>query len=735
MIGSEELLGARFEIDFHLLAEELGTMQLLFWCNTVADRNEAYTDLRKILDKILERHFEREQKGALHLNALCYEALYILTSNFLVKADDARLQMENSQERIRIQQIQNYIQANYQSQISLNDLADRLYLSNAYLSKYVKKHLGMTFMEYLNNVRLFHAVDELLYTKKNITRIAMDNGFPTSAAFTKAFREVYREAPSEYRKKMKKDDNSKDAYGELSEIEQSLILEYLNYREEKPEIDTKEQHMYQMDVTKYEKMRGIASRAICVGDAYTILRSEVQEQLKEIKRHTGFYYARIWNLLSREECFDGQNGYNFRKLDLILDFLLENGWKPYLELGYKPTLFMYTPERSVREMEDQGMYTYDTFAGIIRALCSHLANRYGVEELESWYFEYWNNPKHQIAEESGTYFSYFEVIYRTLKEISPEIRVGGAGFILGYETLWCREVFSKWKEREIWPDFLSFCSYQYIAIYEEGKRYGRKSIDSNYMRNQVAIMREVMKDTGFEIPEFHIDEWNFTISNRNLLNDSCEQGAYIVKNCIDMAGDIDLMAYWHALDIYSEYYDTDMILNGDSGLISRDGIAKPSYYAFVFLNKLLSNVIAKEENLIATTNGKGRFVIACHNFKKLSSQYVFTEEDQIKVEELNNYTEDAEPLKLKFVLDHVRNGTYLVKCFYINKENGSAQDIWKRMEYAKDLAKDEMEYLKRSATPRVEMKNIVVDQEKLELEYILLEQEIRLLDIQYRYDF
>lgn len=202
-----------------------------------------------------------------------------------------------------------------------------------------------------------------------------------------------------------------------------------------------------------------------------------------------------------------------------------------------------------------------------------------------------------------------------------------------------------------------------------------------------------------------------------------------------MAGDIDLMAYWHALDVYSEYYDTDMILNGDSGLISRDGVAKPSYYAFVFLNKLLPNVIAKEENLLATTNGKGRYVIACHNFKRLSSQYVFTEEDQIKVEELNNYTEDSEPLKLKFVLDHVRNGNYLVKCFYINRENGSAQDIWKRMEYAKGLAKDEMEYLKRSASPRVEMKNIVVDQETLELEYVLLEQEIRLLDIQYRYDF
>jgi beta-xylosidase len=119
--------------------------------------------------------------------------------------------------------------------------------------------------------------------------------------------------------------------------------------------------------------------------------------------------------LSREECFDGQDGYNFRKLDLVLDFLLENGWTPYLELGHKPTLFMYTPERSVREMEDQGMYTYYTFKGIIRALCVHLANRYGAEELERWYFEYWNDPKHRIAEEDALMIENGSYRYPALK--------------------------------------------------------------------------------------------------------------------------------------------------------------------------------------------------------------------------------------------------------------------------------------------------------------------------------
>ena len=182
VVGNNEILGARFEIDYHLLSEYMGTMQLLFWCNTVADKNEAYDQLRNLLDRILDRYFEKDDRGALYLNALYFETAYILTSNFLIRSDDTRLNLEGNQDRVRIMQIQSYIQANYQTQISLNDLAGRLYLSTAYLSKYVKKHLGLTFMEYLNNVRLFHAVDELMYSRKNVTRIALDNGFPTSSA-------------------------------------------------------------------------------------------------------------------------------------------------------------------------------------------------------------------------------------------------------------------------------------------------------------------------------------------------------------------------------------------------------------------------------------------------------------------------------------------------------------------------------------------------------------------------
>lgn len=165
---------------------------------------------------------------------------------------------------------------------------------------------------------------------------------------------------------------------------------------------------------------------------------------------------------------------------------------------------------------------------------------------------------------------------------------------MGYETCICNKIFGIWKNRDIHPDFLSFCSYQYIAVIENGQRYGRKSIDENYMSNQIEIMKEVIKESGLNVPELHIDEWNFTVSNRNVINDSCEQAAYIIKNCMDVSDRVNLMAYWHALDTYSYYYDTDCVLNGDSGLITGDGICKPSFFAFWFLNRIQSNLLKKQ---------------------------------------------------------------------------------------------------------------------------------------------
>lgn len=737
--GSEGFLGARFEIDYHLLSEYTGSTQLLFWCNTVADKNEAYDRLRSLLDRILSRYFEKDERISLLLDALYYETAYVLISNFLIRSDDTRLNLGEDQDKVRVMEIQNYIQANYQSQISLNDLARRLYLSTAYLSKYIKKHLGLTFMEYLNNVRLFHAVDELMYSKKNVTRIALDNGFPTSAAFTKAFRDSYGESPSEYRKhqEMRDEEEFKE---NLTKEEDELIREYLRCRNEPEYLDTEETVVCHADASRPDDYTNPGIRGICVGKAYKVLHSEVQRQLLEIRRETKVEYVRIWDIFSKEHCYsDGIC--NFHKLDQVIDFLLENRMRPYFDLGYKPTVFMYNPKRYLKASSSEDEFTDEEFKDAVKALALHLANRYGIDEMEQWYFEFRNGTftgtqnERQARREFESYYNRFRSIYLAMKEISAKIRVGGAGYILGYETMECMKIFPLWKEKPVQPDFFSVYVYHYTGYVEGDILYGRKSIDCDYMKNQVAIMKEAMEKEKFSVKEFHISEWNFTVSNRCVINDSCEHGAYVLKNCIDMCGEVDFMAYWHALDSYSDYYDVNTPLNGDSGVISRDGFRKPSFYAFQMMSKLQPYLLSRGSNSIITTNNKDYYVIACHNFKKISGRYVTTDEENIQLDEISNYLEDDRALKLRFVLDNMRDGDYVIKTHYVNKEEGSVQDVWRQLGCRKSLERDEKHYMKGRSLPFMEMRNVHVDHNTLEFESVLLEQEIRLIEIKYCYTF
>ena len=78
----------------------------------------------------------------------------------------------------------------------------------------------------------------------------------------------------------------------------------------------------------------------------------------------------------------------------------------------------------------------------------------------------------------------------------------------------------------------------------------------------------------------------------------------------------------------------------------------------------------------------------------------------------------------------------MVKTHYVNKEHGSVQDVWEKLGYRRNLARDEKEYLRQSAIPCMEITNAQVDERgTLDLEYVLLAQEIRLIEIKYCYTF
>ena len=733
----EEILLASFRVNFTMLAEYMGTNQLLFWCNTTADRSESYEQLKKVLDRMLNRFYDKEKEGAIYLNSIYYEAIYLLVAYFMIKADDARMKENFTPDNSRIFEIQNYVQANYQKQLSLNDLAKKLYLSNAYLSKYIKKHFGLSFLEYVNNVRLFHAVDELVYSEKKITRIALDNGFPTTAAFNKAFKEIYNMTPSAYRSTVHKEDEK----NETAEVQKELdkrVKEYLTGKE--PAEDntaTRNMNLFVVDANKTSKWKKTWDKIINMGNIDSLLNYDVQSQLLMMQKEIGFSYVRIYNIFMKDmyyENISGDNKYNFSRIDRGLDFLVEHNLKPYIELSFKPIDVNYTINSSVGDRYNEIIFhDRESYVEVMEALSSHIANRYGVNEIENWYFELWKDDRLNMLDAKGWYFDCFEIGYHALKKISSKIKVGGAGFALGYDRYQYSALIQNWKARNIKPDFISVYSYSYLLLQQDGVYFGKRSLDNSFVKNQLELFKDVLKAEDFMADELHITEWNFTISNRNCINDSCAQGAYIMKTCMESIGEVDMMGYWHGSDLHTEYYDSGAVLYGDNGLLTRDGIKKPSFYAFHFLKFLKKEMLGKTENALLTTDGHGVYTIACHNCKKFNYRYTMKDEKDIRVEDIDGLYEDTDSIHLKFQINNVKNGNYVMRIFYVNENNGSIQNIWKDMDYISNLSKGEVEYMKRSANPKVDMRKITVEDNVLHIETKLKAHEIKVLDIHYQY--
>ena len=101
---------------------------------------------------------------------------------------------------VRLRQMIQYINQNYEENISLSEIAERLFTSASTLSRFFKKQTGLYFNDYVNRVRLKAALENLIYSDKNITKVAVDSGFSNLSVFNRLFKETYGMSPSDYRK-------------------------------------------------------------------------------------------------------------------------------------------------------------------------------------------------------------------------------------------------------------------------------------------------------------------------------------------------------------------------------------------------------------------------------------------------------------------------------------------------------------------------------------------------------
>ena len=97
-----------------------------------------------------------------------------------------------------------YINENFKREIPLDEISSVVNLSPSYFSKYFKNVTQVSFSEYLANLRLENAVQDMLNNNATVSAAAMENGFANVKSFITQCKKVYNCTPAQYKKRITK---------------------------------------------------------------------------------------------------------------------------------------------------------------------------------------------------------------------------------------------------------------------------------------------------------------------------------------------------------------------------------------------------------------------------------------------------------------------------------------------------------------------------------------------------
>jgi xylan 1,4-beta-xylosidase len=135
---------------------------------------------------------------------------------------------------------------------------------------------------------------------------------------------------------------------------------------------------------------------------------------------------------------NGNPVYNWKIVDSIFDSYVHRGMKPIAEIGFMPKALSVKPEPYQHHWSPSIAYNeiftgwaqpprdFKKWGDLVYEWVKHAVERYGKEEVKSWWWEVWNEP--DIGYWQGTqeeYFKLYDFAADGLKRAFPEARIGG----------------------------------------------------------------------------------------------------------------------------------------------------------------------------------------------------------------------------------------------------------------------------------------------------------------------
>lgn len=126
---------------------------------------------------------------------------YLFQILFLLQSADNTYVPPDTGDR-RISDIVKYINENYMHISSIEEIAERFFISKYYLCHIFRESLGVPFITYLNTIRIRAACEMIKSSDYKLTEIATKSGFNSLPYFCKVFKDEKGVTPTAYRKKV-----------------------------------------------------------------------------------------------------------------------------------------------------------------------------------------------------------------------------------------------------------------------------------------------------------------------------------------------------------------------------------------------------------------------------------------------------------------------------------------------------------------------------------------------------
>ena len=358
---------------------------------------------------------------------------------------------------------------------------------------------------------------------------------------------------------------------------------------------------------------------LSVGSDYpgTLIRDDNQAQLKTTVDELGFRYIRFHaifhDVLGTVKVVDGKTVYDWTKIDLLYDDLLARHIKPFVELGFTPEAMKTSDNKIFYWQGNTSHPKPEAWRDLIDAFVRHIETRYGQDEVRSWFFEVWNEPNLDgfwEKADQAAYFDLYDLTSKTIKAIDPALRVGGPSTA---GAAWVPEFLDHVAGSGAAVDFVTTHTYGVNGGFldEQGQSDTKLDPSPEAIIGDVKRVRQQIAASKYPALPLYFTEWSTSYTDRDPVHDSYISAPYLLSKLKASEGLLQGMSYWVYSDLFEEPGPPPTPFHGGFGLMNREGIRKPAWFAYKYLHALQGKAVATGDGqVMAATDGKTTTVLA-----------------------------------------------------------------------------------------------------------------------------